>query len=257
MLIYLFIFIIGVCIGSFLNVVIYRFEKEVSVVYPSSFCPYCKTPIKWYDNIPILSYINLGGKCRVCKTHISIEYPIVEFLTGILTLIYYIKWGNSSFLWFIAFSFITYVLIVVSVIDFKTMMLSDLFSYIIAFLGIVSSYINPLFSGGAKERILQSFSGIITGIMVIYLLMVIGKFIYKKDAVGDGDMFLFGAIGSFIGFKGIFDVVIISSFIGAFYGLILILTKKLNRFSYIPFGPFLATASVVKIYFNISVLNII
>jgi len=255
-MILIFIFIIGLCIGSFLNVVIYRTEKEISIVSPSSFCPQCKSPIKWYDNIPVISYLLLGGKCRNCSNRISYWYPAVEIVSAIITAVLFLKWGYENTLWFISATLISYVLIVVSVIDFKTMMLSDLFSYIIAFIGIISSFYNPLFEGSFYSKISSSVLGIIAGAGSIYLLMKIGKIIYKKDAVGDGDMFLMGAIGSFVGAKGIIDVVIIASFLGAGYGFILIITKKLERFSYIPFGPFLSAASLIKIYFDIKILNL-
>jgi leader peptidase (prepilin peptidase)/N-methyltransferase len=250
------VFIIGSCVGSFLNVVIYRTEKEISIINPPSFCPNCKKKLEWYDNIPILSYIILGGRCRNCLAKIDIQYPVVEFLSGVLTLIFYIKWKNN-FVWFISSSLILYLLIIVSVVDFKTMMLSDLFSYLIALIGIVSSFSNPLFEGEIISRLKQSTLGIITGAGVISFLMLAGKMIYKKEAVGEGDIFLMGAIGSFVGSKGVIDVLILSSFLGGVYGVILILLKKLTRYSHIPFGPFIAISSIIKIYTNFSFLNFI
>jgi leader peptidase (prepilin peptidase)/N-methyltransferase len=251
----IFIFIIGLCFGSFLNVVIYRTENNISIVLPPSFCPKCKAPIKWYDNIPLLSYIILGGRCRNCKTRISIVYPLVEFLSAAITVIFFLKW-RGDIPWFISSTAIAYLLIVVSVIDFKTMMLSDLFSYLIAFFGLVGSFSNPLFDGSIYQRIITSLAGIIAGAGSMFLLAWLGKLLYKKDAVGEGDMFLFGAIGSIVGAKGIIDVIIIASFVGAVYGISLILAKKLDRFSYMPFGPFLAIGCVIKFYFNISFMKI-
>ncbi|MEF3279427.1 MAG: prepilin peptidase [Elusimicrobiota bacterium] len=250
------IFITGLCIGSFLNVVIYRNIKEISIIYPPSFCPKCKIPIKWYDNIPIVSYIILNGRCRNCQEKISIEYPMIELISGIITLVFYMKWGSENFLWFLSATFISYVLIIISVIDFKTMMLSDLFSYIIAFIGVMSCFINPLYNGYFLNRLISCFSGIVMGAGVVYLLLIIGKIIYKKEAMGEGDIFLLGSIGSIVGVKGVIDVIIIASFIGAFYGILLILFKKISRFSYIPFGPFLASGCLIKIYFNINTLNL-
>jgi len=249
------VFIIGISIGSFLNVVIYRTEKEISIINPPSFCPKCGKKIEWYDNIPIISYIILGGKCRNCFSKIDIQYPIVEFISGILTLLFYLKW-KDNILWFFSSALILYLLIIISVVDFKTMMLSDLFSYILSFIGIISSYLNPIFEGNIYQRIKQSITGIITGAGIIYFLMFIGKKIYKKDAVGEGDIFLMGAIGSFVGPKGIIDVLIISSLLGSLYGISLILFKKLNKSSYIPFGPFLALSSLIKIYTNLSLINL-
>ena len=252
----LIVFILGACIGSFLNVIIYRTEKEISIINPPSFCPKCKKEIAWYDNIPIISYLILGGRCRNCLAKIDIQYPIVEFLSGFITLIFYMKWKNNP-AWLLASLLISYLLIVVSVVDFKTMMLSDLFSYLIALIGVVSSFSNPLFEGDILFKIKQSLIGIITGAGILFSLMFIGKKIYQKDVMGEGDIFLMGAIGSFVGFKGIIDVLVISSLLGALYGVSLIFLKKLNRFSYIPFGPFIAVGAIIKIYSNLTILNLL
>ncbi len=253
----LILFLIGISIGSFLNVVIYRTEKEISIISPPSFCPFCKSKINWYDNIPLLSYIILGGRCRSCGNNISIQYPVVELLAGITTLINYKIFGGNNFWWFVLFSLISYMLIIISVVDFKTMMLSDLYSYIVAFLGFISSKFNPLFEGNLYSRLTQSITGIIAGAGTIYILMVLGKKIFKKDSVGEGDIFLFVSIGSFLGVSVIIDALILASFLGAFYGLTLIFLKKIERFSYIPFGPFLTLGSYFKVLFNIKVFSIL
>lgn len=255
-MIYIFIFFIGACIGSFLNVVIYRNIKEISIIYPPSFCPVCKTSIKWYDNIPILSYIILGGRCRQCRSEISISYPIIEVLTGFITLVFYLKWWYIKPLWFVSSCLVSYILIIVSVIDIKTMMLSDIFSYLLSFIGITSSFFNPMFNGSISERFLSSIYGIIIGASFMYILLTIGKIIYKKDAVGEGDVFLIGGIGSLVGGYGIFDIVLLSSFIGSMFSFFMIIQKKVSRHSAIPFGPFLAIGCVIKIFHPFSLFNI-
>lgn len=254
-MIYLFLFIIGLAIGSFLNVVIYRSINDISVITPSSFCPKCKHPINWYDNIPVISYIILKGRCRHCGNKIDIQYPVVELLSGIITVLFYYKWGEINFYWFLISVLISYILIAVSVIDFKIMMLSDLFSYLIALLGIIGAYFNPMFDGDLYRKIASSISGIIAGAGIIYILIVVGKYIYKKDAVGDGDMFLMGALGAVVGVKGVFDIIVMASFFGAIYGVSLIMLKRIDRLSYIAFGPFLALACIIKMYNNFSILN--
>lgn len=252
----LFIFILGACIGSFLNVVIYRSIKDISIIYPPSFCPHCKTPIKWYDNIPILSYFLLGGRCRVCQAEISITYPVVEFLTGVITLALYLRWWEVERLWFISAAVASYVLLVVSIVDIKTMMLSDLFSYLLAFIGIVSSFFNPMFEGDSLQRLLSSVYGIVIGASFMYILLLAGKMVYKKDAVGEGDVFLIGGIGSLVGGYGIFDVVFLSTLIGSVFSLYLIIFKKLSRHSAIPFGPFLALACFIKLFHPFNLFNL-
>jgi len=248
-------FIFGTIIGSFLNVCIYRLPIDISIVKPNSFCPSCKNPIKWYDNIPILSYIFLKGKCRYCKINISIQYPLIEFFTGLITALFFLKFQNN-FIWFISSILICYLLIVVSVIDFRTMLISDFFSFSIAFIGIISSLINPSFDGSYYNRLVLSLSGLITGSGFIFALSYIGKVIYKKDAVGEGDIFLLGAIGTFSGFYGIINIIIISSFLGSLYGISLILFKRADRLSYIPFGPFLSLAAIINLYFQFNLFDL-
>lgn len=240
-------FIFGLCVGSFLNVCVYRLPKDLSLIKPDSFCPRCQAPIRWYHNIPLFSYLFLKGKCAYCADKISLEYPAIELVTGILTTVFFNKWNHNP-LWLASALLASYILIVVSVIDFKTMLISDIFSYSLGVLGILSSQINPNFSGDWHQRIIYSISGIISGAGFIWILAFIGKMIYKKDAVGDGDMFLFGAIGSFIGYNGIFSVIIIASFLGSIYGISLILMKKSGRLSYMPFGPFLSIGCIVNLY---------
>lgn len=243
----IFSLLFGLAVGSFLNVCIYRLPQDLSLVKPDSFCPSCKTPIRWYHNIPLFSYIFLRGRCAYCGEKISPEYPAIELVTGILTVIFFYRWRELP-LWFIFSMLSCYLLIVVSVIDFKTMLISDFFSYSIGILGLISSQFNPNFSGEWHQRLIYSFSGIIAGAGFIWLLAFLGKLIYKKDAVGDGDMFLLGAIGSFMGYRGLFSVVIIASFLGSIYGISLILMKKADRVSYMPFGPFLSIGCIINLY---------
>ncbi|NLI10126.1 MAG: prepilin peptidase [Elusimicrobia bacterium] len=242
-----FSFIFGLCVGSFLNVCIYRIPNNLSIIKPDSFCPRCQTAIKWYHNIPVLSYIFLRGKCAYCGQKISLEYPLIELVTGILTSIFFLKWHFLPF-WFLFSIIACYLLIAVSVIDFKTMLISDFFSYSIAIIGLIASQFNPNFYGDWYQRLLNSLSGIFFGAGFIWFLAFVGKLIYKKDAVGDGDMFLLGAIGSFMGYKGLISVIIIASFIGSLYGVGLIIAKKADRVSYMPFGPFLALGCIVNLY---------
>lgn len=254
---YFFVFFVGSCIGSFLNVVIYRSIKDISIIFPPSFCPRCGSYIKWYDNIPIISYILLGARCRSCKGEIPISYVLVELISGFLTLVFFLKWWDINRSWFFASCFINYLLIVVSVIDIKTMMLSDIFSYLIGFLGFIFSFSNPMFDGNMYSRLLSSFYGVLIGAGFMYGLLVIGRMIYKKEAVGEGDVFLLGGIGSVVGGWGIFDVIFLSSLIGTSYSVIAILNKKLTRQSAVPFGPFLSIACSIKMYYPFKIVNLI
>ena len=240
-------FPLGLLFGSFLNVCIIRLPKDKSVLWPASHCPKCQTPIKFYDNIPVLSFLLLGGRCRACRESISLRYPAVELLTGLLTALFAAKWiGNP--VWLVVSLAAVYVLIVVSVVDFDTMMISDAFSLALFLLGAGGSFINPYFSGGWGERLASSAIGAAAGAGFIWALALIGKVIYKKDAVGEGDIFLMGAIGALFGWQGVITCVVMASFFGSVYGISLLLLKRAGRTSNMPFGPFLAAGAVINLY---------
>ena len=247
MLIVFTAFALGLLLGSFLNVCIARLPKDESIVFPPSRCPKCLGPIKFYDNIPVLSFILLGGRCRTCGAPISYKYPFIELLTGTLTALLAFKWwGNPAWLGISVAA--AYVLIVVSVIDFETMLISDAFSLALFILGIAGSSFNPYFQGGWDERLASSAIGAAAGGGFIWGLALLGKKIYKKDAVGEGDIFLMGGIGALCGWQGVFTAVVMASFFGSVYGVSLLLLKRADRMSHMPFGPFLALGAVINLY---------
>jgi len=240
-------FIFGLLIGSFLNVCIARLPKDESIVFPASRCPICQTPIKYYDNIPLLSFIALGGRCRACLKPISIKYPAVELLTGVLTALFFVRW-SENLPWLAVSLLAVYALIVMSAIDFETMMISDFFSLLLCVLGLAGSFFNPFFEGGWASRLGSFALGAGAGAGSIWLLAYIGKAIYKKDAVGEGDIFLMGGIGALCGWQGVITAVIMASFFGSVYGISLLLLKRADRLSHMPFGPFLAMGAVINLY---------
>ena len=159
--IYAFSLIFGLIIGSFLNVCIYRIPENVSLWWPPSTCPKCKTKIKFYDNIPVLSYLILGGKCRNCKTKISIQYPLIEALTALLTLLVVFKFGLTY--WTAVALFVTYCLIVLSIIDFRLYIIPDRFSIGLAIVGLAVFFINPAFNGSLTMKFIQCLTGGLAG----------------------------------------------------------------------------------------------
>jgi leader peptidase (prepilin peptidase)/N-methyltransferase len=240
-------FLLGLIIGSFLNVCIARLPKDESIVFPPSRCPKCLASIKPYDNLPVLSYLLLRGRCRSCGEPISAKYPFVELLTGVVTAVFVSAWlGNPG--WLAVSLLACYVLIVVSVIDFETMLISDAFSLALFVLGIAGSYFNPFFEGGWAARLASSAIGAAAGGGSIWGLALLGKVIYKKDAVGEGDIFLMGGIGALCGWQGVLTAVIMASFFGSVYGVSLLLMKRADRMSHMPFGPFLALGAVINLY---------
>jgi leader peptidase (prepilin peptidase)/N-methyltransferase len=241
-------FIFGLVMGSFLNVCIYRIPLEKSIVFPPSSCTVCNSKIKWYDNIPILSYILLGGKCRNCKHKISPIYPTIEAISGILTLLIYLEYGLS--LQSAAYLIFTYALIVGSFIDLKYYIIPDRISLGLIVAGLLFSYFLPI---GLK----WSFIGAASGFIILYLVAIFGKLAFKKDAMGGGDIKLLSGIGAFLGIKGVLFTLFFSSFLGSFVGIALILLGKKELSSKIPFGPYLSLAALCYIFFGSWLIKLI
>lgn len=244
----IFSFGLGLIIGSFLNVCISRLPKDESIVFPPSHCPKCSSSIKWYDNIPLISFLILRGKCRNCQQPISFQYPVIELLTGVLTMLFWAHWGDVNPVWAVISLTAVYALIVMSMIDFNTMMISDFFPLVLTVLGLAGSYWNECFYGSWVHRLAQSGLGILAGAGSIWLMAVLGKAIYKKDAVGEGDIFLMGGIGALCGWQGVITSVMMAAFFGTVYGVYMIIRKKAGRTSNMAFGPFLAMGAAINLY---------
>ncbi|MFN4226771.1 MAG: prepilin peptidase [Candidatus Ratteibacteria bacterium] len=245
----LIVFILGLFFGSFANVCIYRLPKGKSIIYPGSFCPHCNKPIKWYDNIPVLSYIFLKGKCRNCQKTISPRYPAVELLTGILFLLIFKKFGLSVST--LIYIFLTLCLIIISFIDIDTFLISDVIVIPGIFIGLLISFLFPQIHN--MDRIngfLYSFTGTILGGGILIFLGIIGKILFKKDAMGGGDVKLLGMIGAFLGWKSVFLTLFFGSLFGTLISLILILLGKKKIEDLVPFGPYLAIGAFISIFFK-------
>ena len=236
-----FLFSLGTIIGSFLNVCIYRLPQGKSIISPGSHCPYCNTPIRWYENIPILSFIFLKGRCRYCKKPISWQYPLVEFMTGLFTLIVYHRYG-LSFITVIYLLFI-YALIVISFIDLKQQIIPDEISLPGIAIGLLSSLFLPHIS------FKDAFLGTLLGGGSLFLIAYSYYLLTKREGMGGGDIKLLAMIGAFLGWKAIPLVIFISSLIGSFVGIIWIIFFKKDRYFPIPFGPFLSLGAIYSIFF--------
>ena len=238
-------FILGLVIGSFLNVVIYRLPREQSLSHPGSACPICKEKIKWYDNIPVLSYIALGGKCRICKTKISIQYPLIELLTGFLFLLVYLKFGYSllSLKYFLFVS----ILIAVSIIDIKNYFVPDSLTFTLILFGIITSTVS---SYGYEISFLGA-----SGYAFPFILMYgYGEYIFKKEAMGFGDIKFAAGIGSFLGYAGFFKLylfITITFVLGAVISLSLIRLKIKERTGQIAFAPYLAISALIMMFIQL------
>lgn len=237
-----FVFIIGLTIGSFLNVCIYRIPEEQSIINPPSHCPKCNNRLKAIDLVPVISYLIMRGKCRYCKEKVSIRYMLVEMLTGILFLFVYNSYhiSNDTIYYLILVS----LLIVISFIDIDHYIIPD---NLIIFGIIFSIVFNMLFG-------LIAFSNIVLGGVLcggtVFIFVSILEFIIKKDVMGGGDIKLFIMLGMFFGIKGGFINVILSIYLGAIYGVIVIVYSRINKKDYnsvIPYGPFISLAAIIQI----------
>ncbi len=247
MTIYFFLFLIGLALGSFFNVIIYRWSRGLSIVYPPSHCPHCKKKLKWYHNIPLISYVFLKGRCAYCKEKISLRYPLVELITAILFLYAYLKADGLDT--FIFYSFYTLILIPLSFIDLEIKEIPDSLSLSLIVAGWIFSFlgINPLLN--FKMSLISSFSG-------AGLLFLINEFYYqfsKREGMGMGDYKLMAGIGSFLGYRSFYTVLFLASVFGIIAFLLLILFRKKEKKHYgltyeLPFGPFLSLASLCYLY---------
>lgn len=242
------IFFTGACIGSFLNVCIYRIPLHRSIVYPGSACPNCKTPLPFYLNIPILSYVFIRGKCRFCKTPISLRYPLVEALTGFLALGIVIKFGLTlTALFYLIFAA---VLVVISFIDIDLQIIPD----IISLPGI------PIFASAflflPQMHFWDTIIGILAGGGTLYLVALFYYLVRKEDGMGGGDIKLLAMIGGVVGWKGVAFTLFTGSLLGTTGGIVIMLLTRLGDIKLrIPFGPFLSTGALIYILFGESLIH--
>ncbi len=242
------VFVFGLIFGSFANVCIYRMPRNMSIVKPNSHCTNCNTFIKWYDNIPILSYILLKGKCRNCNSPISIKYPLVEFFCGILFLSMYYLYGFTFML--IPFCIFVFSLLVTTVIDFEFKIIPDEISFMLIIVGIATSFFNLSLGETIWQRVLGSFLGFLAGGGSLFVIAYIGKLIFKQDAMGGGDIKIMAGIGAFVGWDKVLFAIFVASLFGSIVGIILIICKKIGRKQEMPFGPYLAIASYLTLFFS-------
>ena len=247
---YFVAFLFGTIIGSFLNVVIYRLPRKGSIVKPAfSYCPSCGSRIKWYDNIPVLSYFLLKGKCRNCGSKISFRYPFVEFMTGIFSVLSLMKTGYSVDYIFV-FAFLS-ILIAITFIDLDFKIIPDELNLIGFVLGVIYSFFRKDFT------LLDAFSGAVVGAGLLWGI----AYIYQKtkgiEGLGFGDVKMMAFLGSFLGWFGSLFTIFSGSLIGAIVGISAAYISKAEdkgKFE-IPFGPFLALGGTVYLFFGDVIKN--
>jgi leader peptidase (prepilin peptidase)/N-methyltransferase len=231
-------FAFGLAIGSFLNVVIWRWPRKESIITPGSHCPKCGRPISWYDNLPVLSYIILGGKCRHCRERISLRYPLIELLSGIISVIAFWCFGMSPW-YFVYYAFLA-ALLAASIIDLEHRLIPDEISLAGAVIGMGLSFLP-----GRKIALLDSLSGALAGFLILFAVSEIYYLVTRREGMGLGDAKLLAMIGAFLGLKSLPVVIFIGSFLGVLIGIFFIILSRQGRFYKIPFGPFLSLAGMV------------
>lgn len=254
-----FIFILGAIIGSFLNVCIVRMPHEKSIVKPRSHCTQCNNMIPWYDNIPFISYIFLGGKCRFCKTHISFLYFFIELLTAITFLLFYLYYGLDPLL--IPYLVMVSGFIVATFVDFGHRIIPDEISVGGMCAGLVFSLMMPQLHGvNFQEGNLimahvhsfgLSLLGALVGGSSIYAMGLLGDFLFKKDSMGGGDVKLLAMIGAFLGWKAAILTFFIAPFFGAFFGII---EKIRTKDTTIAYGPFLVLGALITLFYEEAII---
>ncbi len=240
----IFSFLFGLIVGSFLNVCIHRIPEGKSIIHPRSSCPHCGSRIKFYDNIPLVSYAILLGKCRSCRHPISIRYPIVEMLAGLLSTALFLRYGLSpQYFLFFAFSA---ALIIVSFVDLNYKIIPNVISLPGILVGLAATSVFRL--NGLSW--MDSLIGMVVGGGSLYLIGLIFKWLRGKEGMGLGDVKLLAMIGAWMGYLALPYIVLISSLTGAIIGGgSLLLTRK--RFSEtIPYGPFLVLGTLVYLFFG-------
>lgn len=250
----------GLLLGSFFNVLVWRLPRGESIVFPGSHCPYCKRPVRPHENIPLASYVVLRGKCAGCKTHIPLRYPAVELLTALalfgLWNVYLLPLLNTpATQWFhlvpaLLQTAILLLLIPIAIIDLQHFLIFDIFTLPGILLGLGVSFL----PGSVTP--LQSFLGILAGGGSLYAVGMIGELLFKKEeAMGGGDVKLMAMAGAFWGWQIALETIVFGSLLGALFGGLQMIMRKMREDHRIPFGPFLAAGLWVAVIAGDTILQ--
>lgn len=238
---------LGTIIGSFLNVCIHRLPRRESIIWPASRCPACGRPIAGHDNVPLISYLLLMGRCRACGARISLRYPVIELTNGL---------GYTALLWQFGPGWPTVIyaalfssLLIVTAIDLEHQIIPD----VITLPGIVTGVVCA--STVLPVGLIDSALGILLGGGLLWILAWLSPYLFGKEGMGGGDIKLLAMIGAFLGWRPVLLTVIVGALAGSVVGLGLIGLRIMRRGEYIPFGPFLALGAVVALFFQHELLD--
>lgn len=240
------LFIAGTIIGSFLNVIIYRMPRGRSIVRPPSACPECGAPVRPRDNIPVVSFLLLRGRCRDCGTRIPLRYPVVEILAGLIPVLIFAMYGAGAEL--AVYWPVSCALLVITFVDLDLQIIPDK----ITLPGLVAGLVVSPATG--LTTLPESLIGAVVGGGVLYLIGLLGAMAFRKESMGGGDIKLAAMMGAFLGWKAVLLTLFIAFFVGAAAGVAVLARRGRSVDHTIPFGPFLALGSFVSIVWAESLL---
>ena len=248
------LFLLGLIVGSFTNVLIWRMPRRESIVFPGSHCPKCNAPIKFYHNIPILSYIILGGKCRQCKEKISFRYPAVELIMGSAYAATYLLHNPQGYIDIIRMILLFPVFVAITFIDWEHLTIPDELTISIAIVGLATA---PFMGGW--QNLIHCLIGGAAGIFLFWLISILGKKAFRKEALGEGDIFLMGSVGLLVRWDGMLLTIFLSALLGTIGGAIMMIfrgkKKKGEDASMIPYGPFIIFATLITMIFQDEIIQ--
>ena len=259
------VFAFGAVIGSFLNVCVHRMPLDESIVSPPSHCPHCNQRIRWIDNIPLVSYLALRGRCRDCGAGISSRYFLVELLTAVLFLLIWLKltqWDNPPvrgmfFLKGPIYWLVIAGLIVATFIDFEHYIIPNEITFGGILVGLLLSAVYPplLDADTIKLSLVRSALGVVVGGLTLLVVAMVGEKVFRKEAMGMGDVKLLAAIGAFFGWQSTLFTLFVSSCLGGVVGLVLVMGRKRGWQSRIPYGPYLAFGALLWMFCGREIVN--
>src|SRR2546422_9725286 len=244
---YVFVFMLGTLFGSFANVCIYRLPQRLSIIFPGSHCPSCQEALRPWQNIPVLSYLLLGGQCARCKTVISLRYPLIELSNGLLYVFLYYQYHLS--MQTVVFALLTTTLLIVSCIDLAHTIIPDAITLPGVVVGLGTSlWLTPV---GIHNALL----GVVLGGGLFLLMAVLSIVILKREGMGGGDIKLIAMLGAFLGWQAVLVTIFLAAVLGASVGLTLILVRRKGRREPLPFGPFLAIGALLAMVWGDTILT--
>jgi type 4 prepilin peptidase 1 (EC:3.4.23.43). Aspartic peptidase. MEROPS family A24A len=258
-------FVFGACVGSFVNVVVYRLPAGLSLVKPPSRCPSCLTPLKPQDNIPILGWLLIGGRCRYCKATVSWRYPAIELVTGLMFALVVAQFGQSvAWVGIVGFCLFLSWLLSLALIDLDTMTLPDSLTQSGLIAGLLLHQITAI--AGLGNPILQTataplnslvfaVAGAVLGIWLLDIVRGVGSFWLGVEAMGAGDPRLASMIGAWLGWERVLLTILLASALGAVGGIGAVALRRLGKRQPLPFGPFLAMGATLSLFFGGQILN--